>query len=480
MSYSGELIAVPAVLAIEAVIQGTSAVAKAVGSVATAGARAVHSAVQTAVVHKMQSNLGHLTENASRLNDRLAEEMEEAVSQCYADYERIVQKLEEDYAKNPDTSSFLQDCRFAQKRLYEEIQDRRTTLETTAIAGIRQAIQNGQAENERQRRTAELSIQRISDEEERRRKAGDMAVTAISETLAMAQDFRAVYGKSQLGCSASDACEASLQEARHLLEAGLPEASMISAYSARDALLLRVSEIMEAECRNRQLYADCRALVYGIHERMNQYKSISYTFRETRNGSPRQRDVPDFGIYYRGAWETVTETLHDCEVQLSKEFHDYAPEQLQELLDRLSGLQNQFMQETELAYERLHNQLLREETGKLLFQRYRNLGYRPVPLTEEDMAISPLDALVLRLEKEDTSEKLYLRLNAVPDADGHIAMHIQMEDHTCYDGTDAEIEQAREEERLANCKAIENSSIGKQLRLKQRCSNPGVRDAYQQ
>lgn len=150
-----------------------------------------------------------------------------------------------------------------------------------------------------------------------------------------------------------------------------------------------------------------------------------------------------------------------------------------ELQDAMGAWQERFLQETGLAYERLHNLLLRRETAKLLVKRYTDEGYVLIPLTEEDKAVSDLDCRIIRLAHAETGERLYLRLNAEPDADGHIVMNIGIEDHTEYEGNFFEVERARAKERETNCELLRQSNVGKQLQLRHRCTNPGVRDTYQ-
>ncbi len=483
MSFSGEIIALPLMVAAAGTIyaaKATVSVLKGVGEVATFGARLVHSAVQTAVVNHLSGQVKTLTSEAFSLNDDLATNMDMATRQCYADYERTLEALEEDCRKEPDMTAFLNGCQQAHQKLLSDIREKREELETTTIGGIHRQIQTAQAEMNQQRRETEESIQRIADDMERKRQTQEFTLAQIAEASAMINDFRNTYSNCEIGRQMVSVCEETLEKAKRLLDEGLFEAAMTTAYAAKDTLLLKVSDILEAECKNRQLYSDCKANLETLKKLLQQHASVSYPFNETKNGKTIVKEIEDFSFYYRGEWEQIQQQIESCERQLSgKDFRDYIPENLQDLLTQLSEIQNHFLHETSIAYERLHCELLRKETGKLLFRRYQSLGYEILPLTEEEKKISVLDSLIMNLRHTETGEEISLRLNASSDMDGHVSMNIQMEDHTEYEGNDEEIEEARVQARTENCEVIQNSNIGKNLRLKQRCSNPDVRDKWQ-
>jgi len=483
MSYTGDIVAVPmfaASVIAEYTLGGIVNVMKKVGKKAFFGVDLVRSAVQTAVIHHMQGDLKNMMGEALTLNDELAQNMQAMVGQCYSDYEKTLERLKENFDKSTDMTAFLQECQNAQQILHENIQQKRHELETGTIHQIRHQLQIVQSEMQHHRRTIETSIQQISDDMERKSKTKEFTLSQIEEATAMIEDFRNSGFNCEIAKNALSICEATLQKANQFLEEGLFESALVTAYSAKDALLLKVSEMMETECRNRQLYADTKATLDTLKELMQEQKSISYPFHETRNGKPIIKEVADFNIYYRGEWEQIQQKLTRYEAQLSgADFRDYLPENLQDIWNHLSELQNHFLHETEIAYERLHNELLRMETGKLLYKRYQSLGYELLPMTEAEKNVSTLDSLIMHFRHSETGEEISLQFNAVPDADGHITMNIQMQDHTHYEGSNDDIEQARIQARAENCNAIQNTSIGKNLRLQQRCLNPDVLDTWQ-
>ena len=472
MSYSGEIEAAGAAALVKIA-------ARAVGHAAAAGIRAVQSAVHTKAVAGMQSRLASLTERARAADAALGSELEAAAAQCYADYAKTLTALQAACEQTSDVPAFLRDCAAARERLYGSIGEKRSGLEAGAIAAVRDAMRSGQALLRRERQETESSVQRIADNMQRKEYAGETARRVIAETAAMTEDLRLAYGTSAAGAQAVQACAALLHRAEILIGQGLCEAALTSAYAAQDAVLLHVTELMTAECRNRQLYADAVTALETAQSLLSERQG-SVHFENTRSGIPVDREIADLPHYFRGAWESLEQELSGCAAIL-KGVHpcDHDPLVLEDVLRQLVDWQNQFAREYALAYERIGNELLRQETGRLLVGNYRALGYQLLPLTAEERAVSPLDSLLVRLGRPDTGEVLELRLNAVPDADGHITMRILTEDHTNYPGSDAEIEAARNAAREKTCDTIRNSGIGQGLYLRQRCTNPGVRDACQ-
>ena len=472
MSYSGEIQAA-GIMAVAAYA------ARAVSKAAMAGVNAVRSAKQTAAVHRMESRLSSLTQNASDVCAALGSELDGAAAQGYADYAQTLAKLEQLCETSKDTAAFFRDCERARETLYRSISEKRSVLETGAVASVREAMRSGQALLQRERRETDSSMQRITDDLERRAVAGEYARQVMQETAAMAEDVRSNFGSSLTGAQAVDACTSALQQVQSLLDGGLSEAALTTAYAAQDALLQRVTELMTAECRNRQLYTDVQAALETAGALLRE-REICYHFEQTRTGQPAEKQITELPRYFRGAWESLEQELSALAAQFSAQsMYDHDTLVLEDLLDRVNDWRIRFSAEQILAYERLHNELLRMETGRLLVQHYLSQGYRLLPLTAEEKAVSPLDSLLIRLEHPQTGAQTELRLNAVPDADGHVTMRIFTEDHTAYPGSDSEIEAARAAAREEACDTIRHSGIGKGMQLRQRCRNPGVRDTFQ-
>lgn len=480
MSYGGEMVAGAIALAVAVPLIAVGTMARSAVSVGRAAAKAAHDARQTARVNSAERELGKMTAQAEALEAQMHTEMDAAMEECYADYEHTMQELSETYRKEPDTAAFAAGCRAAHEKLCQDMREKRSVLERETIGGIQREMKIRQQTLAQERRDMQDSMQRMQDDMARRERAGELARAELAQTAQMLEDLNARCSESASGRAAYEACCRAYDKAEASLAEGLPEAALSQAYALKDTILLRVQEYMEAECRTMRLHTDCTAMLSNFRQMMQEHEKISYTFRETCSGKERELEIEDFPRYYRGAWEQLTQELGGWQEQLTAEnYRDYAPEHLMELLDRMGDWQARFMQETATAYERLHNLLLRRETAKLLVKRYAEKGYQLIPLTEEDRAVSDLDSRIIRLEHAETGERLYLRLNAETDAEGHVAMHIDIEDHTEYEGNYFEVERARAKEREANCGMIRQSNVGKQLQLRHRCTNPGVRDTYQ-
>ena len=472
MSYSGEIQAAgAAALAVYA--------ARAVSRAAQAGIGAVREKAQTRAARRMQSRLAALTEDAAAAREKLTRSLDAAASQCHADHAQTLARLSAVFAQSPDTDAFLAQCDAAGDAMRRAIAEQRQALEAGAVAEIRDSMRRAQTSLRMERQEMELSMQRIADDMQRRAQAGVIAQQTLLETAAMLDDLRECCGDSALGRQAADACAALLSRAETLAGEGLPEAALTAACAAQDAVLTRITELMTASCRTEQLAAEVRLALETAQALLNEREG-DICFANTRSGKPAEKHIGDIPAYFRGAWTPLAEEL----AQLAGIFQsaapcDHDPQVLDGLLDRLHDWQSRFMHEYALAYERIYQELLRQETGRLLAERYLATGWRLLPLTAEDRSVSPLDSLILRLGKPDTGERLELRLNAVPDADGHIAMHILMDDHTEYAGTDAEIEAARQAAREGSMDSIRHSPVGQGMQLRQRCRNPGVRDDFQ-
>lgn len=479
MSYTGEMVAVVAAAALIIPIAATVSVARTAASVGKAAVDASREAARNARLNRASRELEKFTHKADALENEMQSKMDEAMAECYAEYTHSVQELAEICQKEPDTAAFAAGCRQAQKKLCQEMAEKRNTLERETISGIRQEMQVCQQVLAQERREMQASMERIAEEEARRERAGELARNTLAQTAQLLADLQLRCGDSEWGKAACETCRLAQEHAEQTLAQGLMEAALSQAYALNDAILQHVREHMERECRTMRLYADCTAMLAQLRE-MQKEEIVHYTFRETCSGKEREMEINDFPRYYRGAWEELQQETARMAQQLEgTSACDFAPEHLMELQDAMGAWQERFLQETGLAYERLHNLLLRRETAKLLVKRYTDEGYVLIPLTEEDKAVSDLDCRIIRLAHAETGERLYLRLNAEPDADGHIVMNIGIEDHTEYEGNFFEVERARAKERETNCELLRQSNVGKQLQLRHRCTNPGVRDTYQ-
>lgn len=485
MSYSGEvtgaLIAAPLVIGVGAVAltaAGTAKIAKSVGS-------AVNEAAQTVRIGSIKGQLSEMTKAASEFDDELSVEMEAASQDSYRRYEETVVRLEEEFRKEPDTAAFMDACREARSELDAELTQKRRQIQDEYVSRMNEEMRKQSAIMNALRRETEESVSRISDDLARKEKARELAAEALAQAYAMIEEMKSSYGELRMCRETEKACRDIYERAMTHMEEGLFQAALTEAYSVKDTIVLRVSGMMEAQSRNRQAYIDTRALLETIIVQMEQMRQLDkahgneFTFDQTRSGEPMLIAVEDFSQYYRGAYQKLEERVQQISQRLcSEDFRDMSQEDISDAARELSELQNTFLRETSTAYERLNNELVRKETAKLLYARYKKKGYQPIPLSDEDMKVSAMDAIILRLEHKDTGERVYLNIKAVPDSEGHITMNVDIEDHSIYTGNDDEVEKARAKEREENCEAIRRSNAGKGLQLRHRCTNPGVLDTF--
>lgn len=483
MSYSGEIsgAAVLVPLAIGALAIGAAVkTVQLAGRVVGAAGIAVNNAVQTARFNSVKGKLSEVTQGADALDEELSDKMSQAVSECYSQYEKAVSDLSEQFSQQADTTQFVESCRKARQDLEVSLRNTRRELEDNYISRINTEMHTRSAEMNAQRRSIEESIQRMSDDMQRKDKARELAEAAMVEAETMISEMTIRYSGSQKCQSAAAACEELCNKSKAHLEAGLCEAALAEAFSAKASLMTRVNDMMQSEIRSKQAFVDASAAVQAVQKLLDDHKSVSYNFERTRSGEPEVKEVADFTAYYRGSYEECRDKIAALQSRLSgRDFRDFIPEELEDIAREAGNIQDTFVLETQTAYERLDCELMRRETAKLLAAKYIKLGYRPLPLTDEDKAVSPIDSIIIRLGKSDTDERLYLRLNAVTDAGGRVTMNIEMEDHTEYEGSYDQIEQSRAKERQENCDLISNSNVGKKLQLRHRCKNPGVLDTYQ-
>lgn len=485
MSYSGEvagvLIATPVIIGVGAVAlaaKGTMQIVQSVGN-------AINEAQQTARVGVIKGELSGITHVAMSFDDELSEKMQNAVQESYRQYEETIIRLEEEFRKESDTAMFINACQEARQELNAELARKRRQIQDEYVDKMNEEMRKQLATMNVLRRDTEESISNISDDLSRKKKAQALAQDTLDQAKTMIEEMKSNFGELRMCQDAESACMALYNSALAHMDTGLCQAALTEAFSLKDTIILRVSRMMEAQSRNRQAYIDAKTLLDTVTAQMEQMKRLDkeygneYVFHQTKSGEPATITVEDFTIYYRNAYQELERRVQQLRLRLSSEdFRDMAEEDIADAVRELSEIQDAFMRETATAYERLHNELIRKEVAKVLYARYKKKGYRPIPLSKEDMQVSVLDAVILRLENQNTGERIYLKLKAVTDSEGHITMNVDIEDHSVYSGSFDEMEKARAQEREENCETIRRSNAGQNLQLRHRCTNPGVLDTF--
>ncbi|MCM1507910.1 MAG: hypothetical protein NC177_12380 [Ruminococcus flavefaciens] len=474
MSYEGEILVAPLIAGAAVAYGGVKlveGVAKGVAATAVAVGNAVNSAVQTARVNSVNSDLNYITQGADRLNDVINEKMESARSECFKEYGHTVENLSSQCSKAPDMTAFLNGCRAALNQLNENMEKKRSVIENEYIGNIHREITIKSAEMKSDRNMTEESIRKIADNMEKREKLKDIALESLERAEQLLLSVSVRYENAPSANKAIAACNSMLEKAYELFENQNYEAALIGANSVMDSVSLRIAEFAENEIKCSQRYIDVMSLMESTSELMEKFRTAEY--KAKKNGEEKTVRVNDFTVYYRDAYEEYAAMVSEIKESMNSEnFRSYSPEELESLFLRISDIQSGFLAETSLATERLDMERRRKKVAKQFLKEYMKRGYEVIPLTDAEKAVSPLDSIILKLNNADSGEKISLKFNSVQQ-DGHIIMVIDIEDNTEYAGSLYDIESQREAERERNCNIIRKKS-GENFMVKQRCKNPGV------
>ncbi len=475
MSYEGEIVAAP-VIAGAAVVAGaalvTAAVVKGAATAVSAAGKAVNTAINTAKLSSMNRDLKNITGEVDCLDEAMQAEMNAARDECYNEYSRTVDEVAEKCSESADMDAFLNESSVALQNLNNEIREKRSEIEKKYIREIRNEIRKQSSLMKSDRTLTEQSIQRMADDMEKRKLASQSAKDTLSRADEMINAVAERYGDTKITRNAVEICRSYYDRAISEFELGNYEAALISAHSAMDAITLRVEELAVNEVQCSQRYIDIMGILNNTSELMEKFRTTEYTISK-RTGD-KVVTVDNFTEYYRGAYKESASKLEDVKRIISDgDFRNHSPEELEDLFTRVTEIQSEFIRETTLANERLDIERKRKATAKHLMKEYLEQGYEMVSLTDEERAVSSMDSTILKFRNPETDETVRLRLNSV-DQGGHIAMTVDIEDHTDYGGNSDEVERQREELRKHTCGVIEKKTGGR-MRVKQMCKNPGAR-----
>ncbi|MBQ8978634.1 MAG: hypothetical protein IJ080_02595, partial [Oscillospiraceae bacterium] len=419
--------------------------------------------------------LGDALDAVAGIDREMSADLDKCRAECAGEYAAAAERLRRQLDSDGDADVFAKGCAEISDKFDRQFSAAHSELDVRYRNKIAQTMDTAIEKMHMGRRETERAIEQIEDAEERKAQYAKVTKERI-ESLSAQIDKLSARFDGKKAAEAVRILTEQLAQARANLEGGLTEAALIDVFSAEDLLYLRVSEMATDEVMLKNHYiraAEDIARLSGTYEKLREGELKT---ERTASGLEAERHIDDMPFYYRGEYEKIGEEIARITDELDITYTDFTQEELISVGERIKQLNSRLIKETETAYERLYCEHLRKETAKVLVKRYRSKGYELIPLTEEDKKISPLDRITVRLENADTGERLELMLNSVNDDDGHISMDIAIEDHTSYEGTLDEVERIREKERLDTIAALRDTDIAKDLPLRQRCKNPGVKE----
>lgn len=473
MSFEGEIVAAPLIIGAAAVYGGvkvTAELVKGTAAVAVAAGKAIDSAIQQAKINSVNRELNGIMSGVDSIDREMKEKMDNAREICYNNYTRTVDTIAKKCEESPDMDDFITRCNDALNTFNSEMQAKREEIEKEYIGKMKDEVRKKSNEIKVNRALTTQSIERMSDDMKKRELAKQSAQEALVRADDMINAIKSRYENSLLAKDAVEMCRRYYEQAKNQFDQKNYESALISANSVMDTVSLRVEELMEDEIKCSQRYIDVSAMIQTESELIEKFRTTEYKVK--KKSGDKTVIVENFTEYYRGAYEECVKELDDIKILISDgDFRSHSPEELEELFLKASKLQKRFITETSLATERLDIERKRKSTAKHFIKEYLEQGYEMVSLTDDERSVSSLDSTILKFKNPDTDDMLIMRLNSVENG-GHIAMTVDIEDFTNYEGNFDEIERKREELRIKTSNVIEKKTGGKML-VKQRCKNPG-------
>lgn len=452
-----ELAAAAFVLPIVAV----SLAAAAVGSAANAAknsAEAIEEKIENDKLKRLGTDIGKLTSKLNDVSGKSIANINRAAAACYEDYTREAELIREELGENPDMSEFVEKCACARKKMLEKIASETAKAETLSaeiLAAERRKIDNALSE-ERRKMTEELSsIVGNSEEADAKKAAAAADVILQAENRIKETEL---YSDSANARKLTAELRRYLDIARQRYHNGEYEAAVIDAWNVISQSVNAVNDILCEERRTSLLYTQCRAAAEEIRLSLEKCRSINYTIKETASGEDKTVEVEDFSCFYAGEWEKTEKAFSECVAALGRgDLSCFSSEELIDIHERLVKLADGFREETVRAYDRLHNNLLRNEYADIIAGAYIDMGFEEVE-PDEDMA--PLDGTVMMFCDPLSGDAVKVTLRPEYNSEGHlgVAVDIQAHDDDIYDEN---MEEKRAEQRSRVCNELMNSCISR-------------------
>ncbi len=425
--------------------------------------KAVNSAQKTLRVAGLGHSLSSVEMKINTSMENLDNALVRASLDCSAKYEKVIGELNEMISREPDMSKYSEKCEQAQEILRRELAEKRAKIQNEYLGRINREIASGQVILTQTREEITKSINRISDDMEKQTLAKPYAEQAIAEAEMKIEGFRSRFGNCTAANQMLNELTNTLNKAKGNLASGCFTLALEEAYIVNDAALIRVKDMLEIEIRQKQAYADTKALQMNCKNILEKFS----TARCENEFVAENGIIEDFSRFFRGDYEKYEAELSKLGAELEADYRDISEERLSDIYAQLCEWKNGFIKNAGLAHERLENLSLRYNSIRAVVNDFCEAGYELDGLDE----LNPLDQMTVVFKNRD-GKKLDVKFTAVLEKE-HIGMVVDINDHTDYEGTDEEIENKRVGVRDEICKTLNEHSNG-MVEYKQICVNPGV------
>ncbi len=425
--------------------------------------KAIDSAQKTLRVAGLGENLSSVESRLNTSMDKLNNALASVSSECNANYEQSMRDINAMISREPDMTIFNEKCAQAQEILRRELAEKRAKIQNEYISEINKEIASGQMILKQTREEITASINRISEDMEKQTMAKPYAEKAIAEAEMKIEGFKNRFANSTAANQMLNELTTTLNKAKDSFASGFYTLSLEEAYIVNDAAVLRVKDMLEREIRQKQAYADAKALQLNCRNIMDKFSMAKCENKfVAKNGT-----VEDFSRFYRGEFEKYETELSNISAELEADYRDISEERLSDIYARLGEWKTGFIKSAGLAHERMENLVFRYDSIQAVVKEFCNAGYELDDLDDSN----PLDQMTVFFRNED-GKKLDVKFSAVLDKE-HIGMVVDIDDHADYEGTDEEIENQRVGVRNDICRTLNEQSNGT-VEYKQVCTNPGV------
>ncbi|MBQ8790541.1 MAG: hypothetical protein IJZ51_04450 [Ruminiclostridium sp.] len=463
MSGSGEILLLPlgvalivpvAVIGLAAVAAGTAA--KGFGAAVSYTAKAI----EQARINRAASKLASISGEIDSISNRMHQELAEAAAQSYDEYEKELKLIEETFSESADLSAYNARCVAAKERLDAKINESTTAIEKRYEKEL--AIAGGKI-RERLIEAREIEIERMEAFsgaiEERQQNFRLMADSSMKEARQVIDDLKNCYGESKIVQDLVRILEQAYSTAQNRYANGEYEATLIDSYSIMEQATVGVGDILRDERRAATLYSRSAVAVEELKNYLQNFRSVSYTLEETYSGEPLTVQVEDFTPFFAGDWQKAEEIYKDLYSRISAGSYDsFTSEELADILAEAERVNRSFLNSVEKAYERLHNNLIRNEYADIIAASYVEMGFEEIDPGE----YNPLEQTVMLFHNPDTDDMIRVTLRPEYNEEGKLETAIEVECHDEELDSD-NLELKRNTQRETVCNNIMESAIGKKL-----------------
>lgn len=435
--------------------------AAAVGSAAKAAAstaEAIGEKIEKKNLERVGTDIGKLTSKLNDVSSKSVVSMNKAAAACYEEYTREAELIKEDLGENPDMSQFVEKCADARKKMLEKITSESVKAESVSAGVLAAEKKKIEAELSEQRRKMTEELNGISEGlEERDAKKESIAADAILQAENRLKETE-LFSDTAIARQLTAELRRYLEIARQRYDNGEYEAAVVDAWNVISQSVNAVNDILSEERKVSLLYTQCTAAAEEIRQSLEKFRSINYTIKETASGEDKTVEVDNFCCFYVGEWEKTERAFSECDTALARgDYSCFSSEELIDIHEKLVKLADGFREETVRAYDRLHNNLLRNEYADIIAGAYIDMGFEEVE-PDEDMA--PLDGTVMMFRDNLSGDAVKVTLTPEYNSDGHLGVAVNIQSHDD-EINDESTESKRAEQRSRVCNELMNSCISR-------------------